>query len=225
MHHIAAIVPIPHLLRRQSENATTRLRTLSTNSQVLARTPSSWEEHSPSVPFPVRPQNESSSKPPTIIHRLPNLTHPDSERLFPYNTTPWDRHHPWGARLDTQFHRHRLSPQDRAGYIRSVRHRILALNANATALTVYTDGERKPVNGRRRTGVHPARIPLGRCAGIYDAEMWALAAGAARTRDLLSQHPHLGTFFSLLTTSLPYVRLPTLLLISHRLHLLSSQNT
>ncbi|KAL1672249.1 ribonuclease H-like domain-containing protein, partial [Schizophyllum commune] len=205
MHHIAAILPIPHLLRRLSENAATRLRTLPANSQVLARTPSSWEEHSPSVPFPIRPQDESSSKPPTIIHHLASLTHPDAERLFPYNTAPWERHHPWGARLDLQFPRHRLSPQERTDYIRSVRRRISALNANAKALTVYTDGSRKPVNGRRRTGaglvafsqghvLHSARIPLGRRAGIYDAEMWALAAGAARARDLLNQHPHLRTF-------------------------------
>ncbi|KAL1738828.1 hypothetical protein HDZ31DRAFT_13221, partial [Schizophyllum fasciatum] len=203
MHHLRAILPIPHLLRLQSANAAARLRTLPPSSQVLMRTPSSWEEHSPYAPFPLSKCSESTSKPPTVIHHLANLSHPNAERLMPYHTAPWERHHRWGTRLAIHVPpQGRLPPDERANYIRAARQRAASLNTDGTALVLYTDGSRKPVNGRRQTGaglaavhngreIHSARIPLGRRAGVYDAEMWALAAGAQYAHNLLTDLPHL----------------------------------
>ncbi|KAL1749794.1 hypothetical protein FB107DRAFT_195916, partial [Schizophyllum commune] len=205
MHHIGAILPIPHLLRQLSDNAATRLRTLPRSSQVLMRTPSTWDEHSPNTPIHISPRKESKSKPPTIIHRLANRISPHSERLFPYHTAPWERQHPWSDRLSTQVPRPgRSSNEERSAYLRMARRRIASLEANARAITIYTDGSRKRVHGHKRTGaglvafsygheIHAAHIPLGRRAGVYDAEMWALAAGAAFANQHLSQHPHITT--------------------------------
>ncbi|KAL1700028.1 hypothetical protein EV121DRAFT_165562, partial [Schizophyllum commune] len=120
-------------------------------------------------------------------------------------TAPWERQHPWGDRLSTQVPRPgRSSNEERSAYLRMARRRIASLEANARAITIYTDGSRKRVHGHKRTGaglvafshgheIHAAHIPLGRRAGVYDAEMWALAAGAAFANQHLSQHPHITT--------------------------------
>ncbi|KAL1672324.1 hypothetical protein EV122DRAFT_284051, partial [Schizophyllum commune] len=135
------------------EFSTTRLRTLPRSSQVLMRTPSTWDEHSPNTPIPISPRKESKSKPPTIIHRLANRISPHSERLFPYHTAPGERQHPWGDRLSTQVPRPgRSSDEERSAYLRMARRRIASLEANARAITIYTDGSRKRVHGHKRTG-------------------------------------------------------------------------
>ncbi|KIK44652.1 hypothetical protein CY34DRAFT_10887 [Suillus luteus UH-Slu-Lm8-n1] len=82
MHHIGAILLIHILLQRLSMNAAIRFRTLPFSSQVLARAPSDWEEHSLSVPIPIPTVTALKSKPLTIIHHLASLTTPTAEHLF-----------------------------------------------------------------------------------------------------------------------------------------------
>ncbi|KAJ8588983.1 hypothetical protein M405DRAFT_695310, partial [Rhizopogon salebrosus TDB-379] len=202
MHHIGAILPIHIHLQRLSINAAIRFRTLPFNSQVLARTPSNWEEHSPSVPIPLPHPHSSNSKPATIIHHLTRLTDPSSERLFPYFTPPWSHQNPWNNRLSKTLPNPRMSQRDRLTYIRSTKTRINNLSQDPSSLLVFTDGSRRPFSGHRRTGAGYAAFVegqeirtgcwgLGKRAGIYDAEMFALAGGANAAANILTQRPQL----------------------------------
>ncbi|KAI0316461.1 hypothetical protein OF83DRAFT_1047791, partial [Amylostereum chailletii] len=201
MHHIGAILPIPHLLQRLSTNAAICFRTLPSSSQVLACTPPTWVEHSPDVPVPLFTPN-TVRNPPTIIYHLANLIHPDSERTFPYYTSPWSRRHTWGARLITTVPSPKATRREHGKYIDKLKARLRGLSRDRTTLVIYTDGSRRRASGHRRTGagyvayigmdeVKAGRWGLGRRAGIYDAEMLALSGGAAAAVSLLAQHPHL----------------------------------
>ncbi|KAI0308983.1 hypothetical protein OF83DRAFT_1022112, partial [Amylostereum chailletii] len=201
MHHIGAILPIPHLLQRLSTNAAIRFRTLPYSSQVLARTPPTWAEHSPNVPVPLFFPN-SVKNPPTIIYRLANLMHPKSEHILPYYTPPWSRRHSWGPRLITTVPSPKATRRVRAEYVDKLKARLKGFARDPTTLVIFTDGSRRRANGHRRTGagyvayigmdeVRAGRWGLGRRAGTYDAEMLALSGGAAAAVNLLTQHPHL----------------------------------
>lgn len=202
MHHIGAILPIHILLQRLSMNAAIRFRTLPFSSQVLARTPSDWEEHSLSVPIPLPTVTASKSKPLTIIHHLASLTTPTAERLFPYHTPPWSRHHPWDNRLRKTIPNPQMTQRERMEYIRSVKTRIHNTLQDPTTLLVFTDGSRHRASGQRRTGAgyvaflegHEVRTGcwgLGKRAGVYDAEMFALAGSAGAMTHILAQNPHI----------------------------------
>jgi len=202
MHHIGAILPIHILLQRLSTNAAIRLRTLPFSSQVLARAPPEWEEHSLSVPIPLPAAITSKSKPLTIIHHLASLTNPNAERLFPYHTPPWSRHHPWGDRLRKTIPNPQMTQRERLEYIRSIKTRIDNVLHNPATLLIFTDGSRRRASGRRRTGagyviylegreIQKGCWGLGKRAGIYDAEMFALAGSAGAVTHILAQNPHI----------------------------------
>ncbi|KAH7903650.1 hypothetical protein BJ138DRAFT_1138698 [Hygrophoropsis aurantiaca] len=192
MHHIGSIIHIPHLLRRLSTNVAIRLRSLPRSSQVLLRAPPNWEEHRTDVPIPL-PLNLNLSKyPVTIIHHLTNLSNPNSERLFPYFTAPWSRRHTWGERLQTTFPNSSMSRTERSKYIKNLKVRLSNLAGDNTTLLIYTDGSRCPFNGHRNSGGRETRSGswgLGRRAGIYDAEMFALGGSAAAAHDICTHQP------------------------------------
>ncbi|KAI0055236.1 hypothetical protein BV25DRAFT_1777054, partial [Artomyces pyxidatus] len=103
MHHIAAILPIPHLLKKLVTNAAVRLRTLPSNSQLLSRLPATWD-------------------PPPASPSLPALK-------------------------------------------------------SGASYTIFHEGSE----------VARGQFGLGRKAGVYDGEMFALAAASVRIRALLTE--------------------------------------
>jgi len=202
MHHIGTILPIHIILQCLSTNTATRLRTLPVSSQVLMHAPPNWEEHSSSVPIPLPNVVSSKSKPATIIHHLTSLTDPTAECLFPYYTPPWSCQHPWGNRLCKTIPNPQMTQRECMEYIRSLKNRINGFHQDSTTLLIFTDGSRRRASGHRRTGAgytaflegHEVRTGswgLGRHAGIYDAEMFALAGSAGAAARILTQCPHI----------------------------------
>jgi ribonuclease HI len=210
MHYIGAILPIPYLLQRLSRNAAVRLQTLPHSSQVLARLPPSWEEHCVDVPVPI-PHSPSASKvPPTIIHHLASLSHPQSERLIPYFTPPWEKKNTFNGRLVINVPSLSSSRSDRDEHVTNLKIRLQTIQADPTVLTVFTDGSRRRPVGKRhcRTGagyiayvkgkeIRSGSWGLGHRAGIYDAEMLALAGSAAAAVEIQSHCPELKTILFL----------------------------
>jgi ribonuclease HI len=97
----------------------------------------------------------------------------------------------------------RVSPTFTAA--RVLKSRLDTLAQDPTALTIFTDGSRRHVNGRRRTGagfaafsrgaeVRAGRWGLGRRADNYDAEMYALAGAGKAAADWHRSHPHTQLF-------------------------------
>ena len=199
MHHIGAILPIPHLLRKLSANAAIRFRRLPSSSQVLARAPPSWGYPQPAGYVPSLP-DLSRSKPTTIIHHLASMTNPDAERIFPYHAPPYKHRPAWGDRLTKRIPPPSADPNERAGFIRSIHRSINTANLDPSSIIIYTDGSRHKAHGRRRTGagytvhhlgtpIHRGQLGLGKRAGVYDAEMFALASASASLPALIATHP------------------------------------
>ena len=154
------------------------------------------------VPIPLPSVASSKSKPATIIHHLTSLTSPTAERLLPYYTPPWSRHHPWDNRLCKTIPNPRMTQRERLAYIRSIQTRISDFHQDPTSLLIFTDGSRHRALGHRRTGAGYAAFlegreirtgswGLGKRAGIYDAEMFALAGSAGSVTQILTQNPHI----------------------------------
>jgi ribonuclease HI len=213
MHHIASIIPIPHLLPRLSTSAAIRFHTLPSSSQVLRRTPKSWRQHDPEVPVLLPPLLSSPRNPATIIHRLAALTHPNTERTIPYQTPPWQRNHPWGERLQVSMpsRRKKTSSSSEANddYTKLIRTRISEMNRDPKVLVIFTDGSRRCIDGHRRTGAGYAAYTagqeiragcwsMGRRAEVFDAEMLALAGAAMFASDYVRSHTDITSviFFS-----------------------------
>ena len=210
MHHIGAIVPIPFLLQRLTTNAATRLLTLPASSQVLARLPPEWPEHSDAPPVPLPHTLMSRSKtPPTIIHHLATLTHPESEHTIPYYSPPWNSKPNWGPRLTTLAPPNAASDDERKEYITQIQTKIHSISTSFSTLSIFTDGSRKLHRNKTRTGagyvllcqgqeVSAGRRGLGKRANVYDAEMLALAGAATAALEYVQQHPQITNihFFS-----------------------------
>jgi ribonuclease HI len=87
-------------------------------------------------------------------------------------------------------------------YIRSIKNCINGSYQDSTTLLIFTDGSRCHASGHRHTGagytaflesreVRTGSWGLGRCAGIYDAEMFALAGSAGTAARILTQCLHI----------------------------------
>ncbi|VDB84849.1 unnamed protein product, partial [Peniophora sp. CBMAI 1063] len=152
MHHLGAILPIHILLKQLSHNAAIRLRTLPRTSQVLRRTPRTWDESDPHCPVPL--PNTVKDPSATIIHHLASLTSANAEQIIPYHDPPWSRHHNWGDRLLVTLPERDADERRRALYVRDVRVRIDDYSHDPRTIVVFTDGSRRRVDGHRhrRTG-------------------------------------------------------------------------
>ncbi|KAF8638977.1 hypothetical protein AX17_001809, partial [Amanita inopinata Kibby_2008] len=159
LHHISAILPIHIFLEKLSNNAALCLRHLPRLSQVLACTPSSWEEHNPDL-YVNAPDPTNPTKPHTIIQHLAAKTSPKAERLMPYHTPPWERAHKWGSCRRDPFTSHQWSG---AGF------------------TTLLHGQ----------NIKQGKWGLGRRAGIYDAELLAMAGGMGTTAELAHSNPQI----------------------------------
>ena len=202
LHHIASILPVPHLLKLLSTNAANRLKTLPRSSQVLKRLPSDWEESAPEdTPVSLPPPLTSKNKP-TAIHHLASLSNPKTERTLPYYTAPWERQHPWGDRLAVNTPSPTLSRRERDGLSQSSQSTINRMSKDPFSLLVFSDGSRKAVPGHShpRSGagfvilhegnpVKKGRIHLGARTSIFDAEMWALAFAARAAKSYVDTIP------------------------------------
>ena len=199
MHHIGAILPISHLLRKLSANAAIRFRRLPSSSQVLGRTPPAWGHPQPDGYLPSLP-DVPRSKPATIIHHLASMTNPNAERIFPYHVPPHAHCPAWGDRLVKRIPAPSAGPDDHASFIRSIHHSINTANSDPTSIVIYTDGSRHKARGCRRTGagyvvhhlatpIHRGLLGLGKRAGVYDAEMFALASASASLPNLIANLP------------------------------------
>ncbi|KAF8632119.1 hypothetical protein AX17_004922 [Amanita inopinata Kibby_2008] len=84
LHHISAILPIHIFLEKLSNNAALCLHRLPCLSQVLARTPSSWEEHNPDL-YPQGRETHAIPHPPmgtsSQMGLPPHSQHPRAVRL------------------------------------------------------------------------------------------------------------------------------------------------
>ncbi|KAF8623926.1 hypothetical protein AX17_007254 [Amanita inopinata Kibby_2008] len=203
LHHISAILPMHILLEKISDNAALRLRRLPRHSQVLARTPSNWEEHNPDL-FVNAPDPSNPKKPNTIIQHLAAKTSPKAERLLPYFTPPWERTHKWGPRLSVNVPEPFGSKRERDQYTKNLCTRLETETRNTNTLIVYTDGSRRrdPSSSHRCSGagytilllgqnIKQGKWGLGRRAGIYDAELLAMAGGMGAAAELARSNPQI----------------------------------
>ncbi|QRW07801.1 Reverse transcriptase (RNA-dependent DNA polymerase) [Ceratobasidium sp. AG-Ba] len=147
MEHVASILPIPLTLRRLSENAAHRFRTLPPASQVAKRLPAAWDTHDNQVPHPRQPNPDQ----PTIIYRLANLSHPDAESIMPYLSPPWEQPHPWGNRLVACFPSSSASRDVRNAHIQQAKARICSAEQDGS-LVCFTNGSERIQSGIRRVG-------------------------------------------------------------------------
>jgi ribonuclease HI len=198
LHHIGAIYPIPHLLERLSRKAATRLQTLPRTSQVLRRMPGNFDTAAPDIPFPLQPPRTPPKHPPTIIHHLATYIDPDGERLIPYYEPPWAPRNPWGTRLTIVKPPKGASQKAKDAYLANLRTELRT--AGPSTLYVFTDGSRRSTTRGQRSGagysavingeeLRSGKWGLGRRAGVYDAEMLALAGGAAAAADIARERP------------------------------------
>ncbi|KAI0056318.1 hypothetical protein BV25DRAFT_1774172, partial [Artomyces pyxidatus] len=200
MHHIAAILPIPHLLKKLTTNAAVRLRTLPGNSQLLSRLPAVWDPPppSPSLPTLPTPAAHSAKKPHSNLWHLAALTDAHGERLIAYTLAPWERGNKWGDQL-TFDPTVPSSAEGKRAAVASIKSLEAELADNDNVIAVFTDGSRHAASGGKiksgasytifHKGLEVARgqFGLGRKAGVYDAEMLALAAASVRIRALLTE--------------------------------------
>ncbi|KAG9126385.1 hypothetical protein FRC07_003632 [Ceratobasidium sp. 392] len=194
MEHVAAILPVPLLLQRLSENAATRLRRLPPTSEVAKRLPHLWDTHSRSVPQPA-----VSPVAPTIIQHLASLSDPEAEHTIPYMAAPWDSPHPWGPRIKVVHPKPTATREEREMHVKRARAAIESSNVEG-ALACFTDGSKRIQSNCRRTGagyviygrgkeVFSGRVGLGPRADVFDAEMLGLALAAQKACALAIESP------------------------------------
>ncbi|KAF8630476.1 hypothetical protein AX17_005408 [Amanita inopinata Kibby_2008] len=117
---------------------------------------------------------------------------------------PWERSHKWGSRLTVNVPDPFCSKRERDQYIKSLCTRLEAETKKPNTLIVYTDGShrRDPSSSHHHSGtgytisLHGQNIKqgkwgLGRRAGIYDAELLAMAGSMGATAELAHSNPQL----------------------------------
>jgi ribonuclease HI len=194
LHHIAAILPIDLFLQRTINTAAVRLRTLPRTSQPLLRLGAEWKPLPADLPVRSRARTRKSEH--SNLLRLASRTDAEGERLLPYSAAPWEVGNPWGDRLtfDADVPR---SKQEKAQRVSEVKKSVREAACDPSHLVVFTDGSRHAPRRHKRTGAayavyHRGReiasgsFGLGRKAGVYDAEMLALAAAAVRLDTLIT---------------------------------------
>jgi hypothetical protein len=194
LHHIAAILPIDLFLQRTPNTAAVCLRTLPRTSQPLLRLGAEWEPIRADLPVRLTQRTRTSNH--SNLLRLASRTNADGERLIPYSAAPWEVGNPWQDRLSFDAHVP-SSKQAKAQRAAEVKKFEREAARDPSRLVVFTDGSRHTPRRHKRTGAayaiyHMGReiatgsFGLGRKAGVYDAEMLALAAASVRLDPLIS---------------------------------------
>jgi hypothetical protein len=184
LHHLAAILPVDLLLER----------TLPRLSQPLLRLGGAWDPLPAALP--VRPSTRARMPAQSNLLRLAARTDADGERLIPYLAAPWDMGNPWHDRLtfDASVPRSKEGKDSRIAEVKETERQAACDPAH---LVVFTDGSRHIPRRHTRTGAayviyHMGReissgsYGLGRRAGVYDAEMLALAAASVPVDTLVT---------------------------------------
>lgn len=195
LHHITSILPIDLHLSRTLETAAIRLRTLPRSSQPLLRLPAAWDPQQGHIPVSFAPRKETA--PHSNLLRLAARTDPAGERLQPYTLSPWERGNSWGERLVLNG-KVPSTPELKIKRIAEVEGDVATASRCQDHLVVFTDGSRHAPHRRQKyTGAayaifHRGRkiascsYGLGRHAGVFDAEMAALAGAARRAAELVA---------------------------------------